>query len=97
MRSSSSSSGVIAAVYTSPIVALRKAEKVTTNTARLCAASSLADTLTKLRSLSELLCYLTSIGFAIGDRKGVVSPSKRSKRLKLGCRILSIKKTKLTE
>jgi hypothetical protein len=55
----SSSSKVITAGYVSPLVAIRRAGDVATNTATLCTASSLADKLIKLRRLSEPLCYLT--------------------------------------
>ncbi len=57
MRSSSSKE--IAAGYASPLVAVRRAGKVATNTAALCIVRGLAYTLMKLRRLSKSLCYLT--------------------------------------
>ncbi len=67
-----SSSEVIAARYASPLVAVSRAGKVMTNTAASCTAGGMACTLMKLRSLSEVLCYLNDGDFAMGDRKGIV-------------------------
>ncbi len=63
---------MIAVRYASSLVAVRKAGEIATNTAALCTARGLENTLMKLRSLSELLCYYADGAFAMGDRKRIV-------------------------